>query len=201
MLYIQQSLNPDEEIVRVGHFHWWYTFNALLWIVMGVAALLAILYGGYYWEVMQFMKSHYPNVPDELKTRAWDESVSRMGGVLSIIKGLHIGIKLAAFGCLVICLLAFVQKMVIKATTEICLTSNRLVLKRGVVSRFVEEISVDRIEGVDVFQGVLGRILGFGQISARGMGVGEIFLPLIEEPVDFKKAIDRARGIRRNNNV
>lgn len=200
MLYIQQSLNPNEEIVKVGYFHWWYTFNASLWLVIGTAGMIGILYGAYYWEVMQYMNSNYGELPDDLKSRAWDESVERMGGFYDVFMSGHIAIKLVAFGVFIICLLAFVQKMVIKSTTEICLTSERLVLKRGVVARHIEEISVDRIEGVDVFQGILGRILGFGRISVRGMGVGEIDLPLISQPVDFKKAIDRTRSMNRRGN-
>jgi hypothetical protein len=198
MLYIQQSLNPDEEIVRVGHFHWWYTFGAAMWLVFGTLAMVGILYGGYYYEVNEFMKANFAGVPDNLKSMAWDESVKALGGFQAAFTSSHLVVKLVAFGVFIIGLLFFVQKMVIKATTEICLTSERLVLKRGLISRFVEEISVDRIEGVDVFQGILGRMLGFGRVSARGMGVGEVNLPLIEEPVEFRKAIDRARNIRRN---
>ena len=200
MLYIQQSLNPNEEIVKVGHFHWWYTFNAALWLLFGFVAMAGILYAGFYWEVMQFVKSNYANVPSNLNDMAQNEAISRMGGMFNVINNLHVGLKLASFGVFFICLLIFSQKMVIKATTEICLTSDRLVLKRGVVARHMEEISVDRIEGVDVSQGILGRIMGFGRVSARGMGVGEISLPTIEEPIDFRKAIDRARGIRRTGN-
>ena len=55
MLYIQQSLNPNEEIIKVGHFHWWYTFSAALWLVFGVIAMGAILYGAYFWEIQQFV--------------------------------------------------------------------------------------------------------------------------------------------------
>jgi uncharacterized membrane protein YdbT with pleckstrin-like domain len=58
-------------------------------------------------------------------------------------------------------------------------------------------MNIDRIEGVDVAQGILGRILGFGFVSVRGMGVGEVPLPAIAEPVEFRKAIERARSIKR----
>ena len=200
MLYIQQSLNPNEEIIKVGHFHWWYTFNAMMWLVIGVAMMTGILYAAYYWEVMQFVKSNYPNVPDNLYDRAWNEAVEQKGGFMNVFLSSHIAVKLSAFAVFVVCVLIFAQKMVIKSTTEICLTTERLVLKRGVIARHIEEISVDRIEGVDVFQGILGRILGFGRINVRGMGVGEIDLPLIAQPVDFKKAIDRSRSMRRSGN-
>lgn len=199
MLYVQQSLNPNEEIVRVGEFHWWYTFNAVTWIVIGFLGLCAILYAGGYWEILQLVKQYNPdavffNLGDPGIGSA---AIEQMGGILNVIKSTHIGIKLAAFGSLVLGLLAFAQRMVIKATTEICLTSDRLILKRGMVARHVSEISVDRIEGVDVFQGIFGRIFGFGYVMVRGMGVGEIVLPQMEGPIDFRKAIERARSLKK----
>lgn len=197
MLYVQQSLNPNEEIVQVGQFHWWYTFNAVTWIVMGVIGLFGVLYAGYYWEVSQFVRANFAGLPAELKSQAWAESVKAMGGRMGIISSLHFGIKIGAFVALAFGILIFAQKMIIRATTEICLTSDRLVLKRGMVARHVGEISVDRIEGVEVSQGILGRILGFGYVVVRGMGVGEIMLPQIEEPIQFRKAIERARSIKK----
>jgi hypothetical protein len=197
MLYVQQSLNPNEEIVRVGEFHWWYTFNAITWIVIGFAGLIAVLYAGYYWEINQFIRANFQGLPEDLKAAAWDDAVRQKGGVFGVIKSLHIGIKLASFGALILGLLAFAQRMVIKATTEMCLTSDRLILKRGMVARHVSEISVDRIEGVDVFQGIFGRIMGFGYVMVRGMGVGEIILPQMTDPIDFRKAIERARSLKK----
>jgi uncharacterized membrane protein YdbT with pleckstrin-like domain len=85
--------------------------------------------------------------------------------------------------------------MIIKVTTEIAITNKRLVYKRGLVARYVGEINIDRIEGVNVLQGVLGRIFNYGRIMVRGMGVGEVILPPIEEPLKFRRAIERARSV------
>ena len=92
-------------------------------------------------------------------------------------------------------LLGFAQKMVAKATTEIAITNTRLVFKRGLVARQVGEMNIDRIEGVNVLQSVLGRILNYGRIMVRGMGIGEVVLPPIEDPVSFRKAIERAKAL------
>ena len=85
--------------------------------------------------------------------------------------------------------------MIRKATTEIAVTSNRLVFKRGLIARQVGEINIDRIEGVNVLQSVLGRIFNYGRIMVRGMGVGEVTLPTIEDPITFRRAIEKARSI------
>ena len=83
--------------------------------------------------------------------------------------------------------------MMIKATTEIAITNNRLIYKRGLVARYVGEMSIDRIEGVNVLQGIIGRLLNYGRVMVRGMGVGEVILPPLQDPVSFRKAIEVAR--------
>jgi hypothetical protein len=70
MEYVSQSLNPNEEVIRIGHFHWLYTFNAILWIVMGVMGLFGILYAGYYWEVSTALATQFQGLPASLKPQA-----------------------------------------------------------------------------------------------------------------------------------
>lgn len=195
MLYVEQSLNPNEEIIRIGEFHWFYTVNAAISVLFGLVGLIGVLYGGYYWTISQEVSQNFQGLPEALMAQAWDETVVRRGGFFSVIGNLHFGIKMAAFVSLALGLLSFASMMVAKATTEICITTERLILKRGVVARYVSEISVDRIEGVNVIQGVIGRIADFGLVVVRGMGVGEIMLPPIQDPVGFRRAIDRARSV------
>ncbi len=54
-------------------------------------------------------------------------------------------------------------------------------------------MSIDRIEGVNVLQSIMGRIFGYGRVMVRGMGVGQVVLPPIENPIAFRKAIEKAR--------
>lgn len=203
MLYVQQSLNPNEEIIRVGVFHWWYTFNAAIWIVMGFIGMGIVLYAGYYYEVYETVKQYVPGtmIYNAKSSGYWNAAVEYRGGIIDVIQSIHWGVKLAAFLTLVFGIFAFVQRMIIKATTEICITTDRLVLKRGLISRHMAEINVDRIEGVDVLQGIFGRIMNFGYVAVRGMGVGEIFLPQIEKPIDFRKAIERSRSLKKGEQV
>ena len=92
-------------------------------------------------------------------------------------------------------LLRFAQMMIVKATTEIAITNSRLVYKRGLVARQVGEMSIDRIEGVNVLQSVLGRIFNYGRIMVRGMGVGEVILPPLADPIKFRKSIEKAKTL------
>ncbi|PCI00254.1 MAG: hypothetical protein COB76_03865 [Alphaproteobacteria bacterium] len=195
MLYVEQSLNPNEDIIKIGKFHWLYTVNAAFWIVIGFGLMCGVLYAGYYWEVSRTVSGQFQGLPVHLKAQAWDEVVRQKGGFFSIISGLHFGFKIGAFLSLLFGIFSFTSMMVRKATTEICITTDRLILKKGVVARHVDEINVDRIEGVNVIQGVVGRIANYGLVIVRGMGVGEVTLPQIADPISFRRAIDRAKSL------
>lgn len=199
MQYVSESLNPNEDIIRVGHFHWMYTLNASLWIVIGLIGAGGLLFAAYYWEISRAVSTQFSGLPDELKGRAWDEVVGQRGGFFSVLMGLHIGFKLAAVGFFLFGLLNFARMMVVKAYTEMCITTERLILKQGVLSVNSDELNVDRIEGVNVMQGMLGRILNYGVVIVRGMGIGEVALPTMEDPVGFRRAIDRAKAIDEDN--
>lgn len=176
MLYVQESLAQDEELIHVGKFHWMYTLHAFSAILWGLLMSILILFGAtlFYKQTGKF--------PPDI-------------GWFSAIPYLHPGIRIAAFIAFVFGLLSFAQQMVVKATTEIAVTDKRMIYKRGLVARQVGEISIDRIEGVNVMQSILGRIFDYGRVAVRGMGVGEVVLPPIENPVIFRKAIEKARTL------
>lgn len=176
MLYIQQSLGPNEELVHVGKFHWMYTVNAFMAILWGMAASIFTVVASV------FMYAQLHMLPDNI-------------GWLQSVQILHPGLRLLAFVVFVLGLFSFVHKMVIKATTEIAITNSRLVYKRGLIARQVGEMNIDRIEGVNVLQSVMGRIFNYGRLAVRGMGIGEVVLPPIEDPIKFRQAIEKARSI------
>lgn len=174
MLYVQQSLGPDEELVHVGKFHWMYTVGAFMSILWGLVTSILIMFAAYKgYEMLGYL-------PKDV-------------GFLGAIKIIHPGIRGIAFLFFVLGLVKFAHMMVIKVTTEIAITNNRLVYKRGLVARQVGEISIDRIEGVNVLQTILGRIFDYGRVMIRGMGVGEVVLPPIEDPIKFRRAIEEAK--------
>ncbi len=181
MLYVQQSLGPDEELIHVGRFHWMYTFSAMMSIFWGFFFCIAILVGALY--LQRFTGFHF-----------WSSEMPYDASGLERLRALNPYLKFFAFLMFVMGLYRFAHMMVIKATTEIAITNNRLVYKTGLLARYVGEISIDRIEGVNLLQGILGRLLNYGRVMIRGMGVGELVLPPIEDPVAFRKAIEKARS-------
>jgi uncharacterized membrane protein YdbT with pleckstrin-like domain len=77
-------------------------------------------------------------------------------------------------------------------TTEIGVTNQQLVIKRGLLTRRTEEVELWSIEEVDLEQGLLGRLFNFGRIIIQGTGDDEMRLPAIADPLEFRKAIQTA---------
>jgi uncharacterized membrane protein YdbT with pleckstrin-like domain len=176
MLYVQQSLGPNEELVHVGRFHWMYTVGALMSIVWGILASVMVTMGAIY--AYELMGKYPPGM-----------------NLLDQIRYLHPGIRIVAFVVFVMGLLSFARMMVVQATTEIAVTNSRIIYKRGLIARYIGEINIDRIEGVNILQSVWGRILNYGRLAVRGMGIGEVILPPIANPILFRQAIEKARSL------
>lgn len=73
-------------------------------------------------------------------------------------------------------------------TTEIAVTTHRVVYKRGLIARDTIEINFNRIEGLDIKQSILGRILNFGTVVIRGTGVGVQPMRNVAGPINLRKA-------------
>ena len=101
------------------------------------------------------------------------------------------GLLLLAAG-IIICL----RLMIRRWTTEIAVTSHRFVEKHGFVSLRTNEIALGNIEGVRVFQGLWGRVWGYGQLRIEGTGVDAVEVPTIADPVAFRRAIETAKGLK-----
>jgi uncharacterized membrane protein YdbT with pleckstrin-like domain len=74
-------------------------------------------------------------------------------------------------------------------TTETDVTNMRVVHKTGFIKRRTFEMSLDKVESVDVNQSILGRILNYGDVTVRGVGEGAETIKTIASPLDFRNHI------------
>ena len=74
-------------------------------------------------------------------------------------------------------------------TTETDVTNLRVVHKTGFIKRRTFEMSLDKVESVDVNQSILGRILNYGNVTVRGVGEGAKTIDTIASPLDFRNHI------------
>ena len=99
---------------------------------------------------------------------------------------------LLAFGIILIGIYLFLKRIIEEMTTEIAVTNKRFVYKKGFIRRQTTEFTTDRIEGVNFSHGIIGRLFGFGILHIRGSGIGEVDLPPIAAPLEFRRALIEA---------
>jgi uncharacterized membrane protein YdbT with pleckstrin-like domain len=88
--------------------------------------------------------------------------------------------------------ISFLAIMLPMLTTEIGVTTQRLIYKRGWVWRTTKELQLRAIEQVTLDQSFLGRLFNYGRISVHGTGVDDITLPALGEPIVLQRAIQDA---------
>lgn len=118
------------------------------------------------------------------------------GGWTALVLGLLIGVIAyangfgAVGGVLALAGVAvFLGVLVPIWTTEIGVTNQRLIYKRGLIWRKTQELQLRAIEEVKLDQGLVGRLLDFGRLDLHGTGVGDIRLPTLADPVGLRKAL------------
>jgi uncharacterized membrane protein YdbT with pleckstrin-like domain len=74
-------------------------------------------------------------------------------------------------------------------TTETDVTNLRVVHKTGFIKRRTFEMSLDKVESVDVNQSILGRIFNYGDVTILGVGEGKETIATIASPLAFRNYI------------
>ncbi len=94
----------------------------------------------------------------------------------------------AALFFLLFSCVSLVRTIIRQMTTEIFVTTRRIVFKRGWISRNTIELNLDRVEGLDVDQSISGRIFNFGTVTVRGTGIGSEVMRDIQNPIGLRNA-------------
>lgn len=72
-----------------------------------------------------------------------------------------------------------------RRSTELAITSRRLIWKSGLFSRHSIAWPLDRIESIDLEQSLAGRIFNYGTIVLRGTGGNTAAIDTIARPAPF----------------
>ena len=94
----------------------------------------------------------------------------------------------------VIGVLIFLAIMIPLWSTEIGVTNQRVIYKKGLVSRQTSELQLRSVEEVKLHQDVLGRIFGYGKLEIHGTGEEQIYLPALGNPLELRKALQEGLG-------
>jgi len=75
----------------------------------------------------------------------------------------------------------------IRTTTELAVTSKRVIVKTGMIRRHTVELNHSKVESFQVSQGILGRMLGYGTLTVTGTGGVRTPIKKIEAPLEFRR--------------
>ena len=79
-----------------------------------------------------------------------------------------------------------------RMTIEVAVTDRRVIYKTGWINRHTMEMHMDKIESVDVDQGLFGRVMNFGDITINGTGEGKEYIREIDRPLEFRSHVTAA---------
>lgn len=108
----------------------------------------------------------------------------------------HIYTAAAIFGVSIICLpisaMLLLYAWLKIRSTEMGITSKRVIRKSGVIMRDTSEIRLTKVESVSVKQGFLGRMFGYGDVVISGSGGNDAVMKGVKDPLVFRSRVDEA---------
>lgn len=78
-------------------------------------------------------------------------------------------------------------------STELAVTTKRVIVKHGFIRRHTIELNLQKIESLQVEQNLAGRMLNYGTLVFAGTGASHAPLTGIADPMAFRKAFIEAQ--------
>jgi uncharacterized membrane protein YdbT with pleckstrin-like domain len=82
---------------------------------------------------------------------------------------------------------SLIRAFIIKSTTELAITTKRVIAKTGFIRRDTVDLNHARVESYHINQGVIGRILDYGNIIVCGTGGARTPIRGIANPLAFRR--------------
>ncbi|HPQ50905.1 MAG: PH domain-containing protein [Alphaproteobacteria bacterium] len=164
--------NHDERIVYIARLHWIYFIKGIFWFCF--LTLAGALLNFSFWYGLALFSKHtgYPVLfPDSFA-----------------YKDYALFFLMTATGIMTFWI--HVLKMI---GSEIALTNSRIIYKTGVFFVTVEELELSEIKEERVHHGVLGALLGYGEIHLDSRFVGDISLPAVTNPYKLLKYLHKVK--------
>lgn len=91
------------------------------------------------------------------------------------------------FIVLIAAIISLIKALILKTTTELAITTKRVIAKVGLIRRNTVELNHSKVESFNIDQSIFGRIFGFGTLFVNGTGGGKTPIPSIDNPLEFRR--------------
>ena len=109
--------------------------------------------------------------------------------VLSLVIVLPSGEWPLFYGLAIPTVVAYIWAQILYSTSEFAVTNKRVVIKVGWLHRRTVETMLSKIEGINVEQSLIGRLLGYGSIIITGTGGTQEPFRNIGSPFEFRRQV------------
>jgi len=77
-------------------------------------------------------------------------------------------------------------------TSEFAVTTSRLIFKVGLISRYTTELLLAKVESIGVQQGLIGRLLNYGDLTVTSTGGAREVFRRVRDPIGFRNHVQQA---------
>jgi len=77
----------------------------------------------------------------------------------------------------------------------LAITNKRIIVKFGFIRRQTVEISLSKVESIQVNQGLWGRVFNFGSLVVTGSGSSHAPIHEVSDPMGFRRAFVEAQDV------
>jgi hypothetical protein len=171
MAYITKTITKQEKLLVITRVHWIYMIQGLFWLFFLAGLGIALDYYLYAHAGMHALNFKV----DVFWLRFTPENTP--------IPWIFIGAGFAAFW----------PFMLTYVATEIGLTNERIIYKKGLFFIQIEQFDLDDIRAENIIHGWFGWLFSYGRIQLDCRFVDDVFLPAIPNPYRLVKASHTAR--------
>jgi uncharacterized membrane protein YdbT with pleckstrin-like domain len=109
--------------------------------------------------------------------------------LIAIVVALGGGGWIAGMAIAIVGFVLFLPPWIKATSSEFAITNKRVLIKVGLIRRHSLELLLQKVEGIGVDQGVLGRVLGYGTITVSGVGGTKETFQMISNPLEFRRQV------------
>lgn len=172
MAYVHKLLTQGEDMIGVARLHWIYVLKGISWFL--VLALAG-------WIAQSVIMQGLSYLADGLNTNSLTTALMPLLNFVILIP-MAVGFSI------------FVFNVIKVLSTEIGLSSRRIIKKTGWLFVKVTHIDLEEIRGENMDTGILGRFLGYAYVDLDCRFIGDVKIDAIEKPNLFVRHLHKARA-------